>query len=242
MPVHRVQQLTRRRGSCPLAERRHSELSEDLGRRSSPPARNLCVARSVLNAPHMQRNHVTTPLRSASIAALMLSCFMAVSHAQTSETIVGVAARTPKDGKNLSVPVTIVINHMATAEERDAVVRAAKTGGSEAVRALLSTRDAVGTLQLGERSTPVKYAYVRATGSGRLITAITSERILVSATDGPQSRPATIGFALIELPDTEPGHGELMLGAKVRVNEWDAIVTDTYDPDDVMMLSNIGRK
>ena len=51
-----------------------------------------------------------------------------------------------------------------------------------------------------------------------------------------------MGFVLIELPDTEPGHGELMMAAKVRVDERDAIVTDTYDAEDVMMLSKIGRK
>ena len=188
----------------------------------------------------MHRHHITTLRRSASIVVLILLVFIGASHAQTGETIVGLASGTAKGGKTVSIPVTIVINHAATTEERDVLVRAVKTGGSEAVRTLLSTRNAVGTLQLGERSVPVKYAYVRTTGNGRLITAITSERIFASAPEG--SRPAAMGFVLIELPDTEPGHGELMMAAKVRVDERDAIVTDTYDSDDVLMLSNIGRK
>jgi len=190
----------------------------------------------------MHRHHIIKLLRPASIVALMLLALTAASPGQTGETIVGVASSNAKGGKSISVPVTIVINHAATTEERDAVIRAVKTGGSEAVRALLSSRNAVGTLQLGERSTPVKYAYVRSTGNGKLITAITSERILASAAQGPGSHPPTMGFVLIELPDTEPGHGELMMAAKVRVDERDAIVTDTYDAEDVMMLSKIGRK
>jgi hypothetical protein len=190
----------------------------------------------------MQRHHITTLRRPASVVTLILLAFMGASRAQTGETIVGTASGTAKGGKTISVPVTVVITHAATTEERDALVRAVKTGGSEAARKLLSTREAVGTLQLGGQSTPVKFAYVRTTGGGRLITAITSEQIPALAPRGPQSRPAAIGFVLIELPDSAPGHGELMMAAKVRIDEQDAIVTDTYDTDDVMMLSNIGRK
>jgi hypothetical protein len=176
------------------------------------------------------------------MVAFTLLALTAAARAQTGETIVGTASGTAKGGKTISVPVTVVITHAATTEERDALVRAVKTGGSEAGRKLLSAREAVGTLELGGRSTPVKFAYVRTTGRGRLITAITSEQIPALAPGGPQSRPAAMGFLLIELPDSEPGHGELTMAAKVRVDEQNAIVTDTYDADDVMMLSNIGRK
>jgi hypothetical protein len=185
---------------------------------------------------------MTKTLRSASIGAFVLLAFTPALRAQTTETMAGTASATAKDGKTVSIPVSVVINHAATNDERDALVRAVKTGGSEAARTLLSTRDAVGMLQLGGRSTPVKYVYVRSTGSGRLITVITSEQIPTPAPRGPQSRPPSIGLLLIELPDSAPGHGELMMAAKVRVDEQGAIVTDTYDPADVMMLSNISRK
>ena len=111
----------------------------------------------------------------------------AVSAQAQSETFSGTASLKTAGGVNANAPVTITIDRFATDADQAALVAAAKSGGT-AARDWLAKRADAGSLQVGGRKMPIKYAYVRKTAGGRLITVATAEPIaLAPSLRGPRS-------------------------------------------------------
>jgi hypothetical protein len=165
--------------------------------------------------------------------------------AQASETITATAQVTSGAGVQASAPVRLVVDRFSTDAERDEVMAALKQGGTASVRALLSARDQIGSLQVGKASTPVKYVYARPTGDGRLITAITAVPIAFVGSGLPGAPPKAgfeLGLVLLELTASRPGSGELVPAAKVRVDDHGGIVTEDYSPDVVRLSQVVGQK
>ena len=108
----------------------------------------------------------------------------------------------------MTAPVTIVVTRMTTDQERATVVDALKKGGTPAVvQALKALKDA-GYIEVGERRTTVKYAYVRPLGGGRLITVIAPTPIAHLGSDLPDAKPKAgfdLALALLEVMDSGPG-------------------------------------
>jgi hypothetical protein len=203
------------------------------------------VAQDVLIATGMRLHHLTRYVGLISIAGVALTLCDSAARAQTTETITATAQVTFASGANASAPFTIVIDRFATDADRDALVRAVKTDGSEAGRRLLAKHADAGTVQLGTRTAAVKYAFVRTVGDGRLITALTIEPLVFLGAGQPQAKPTSgydIGVVMIEVPSTGIGQGELVPAARIRIDEHDSVVTEAYTGVDVVRLSNVAKK
>jgi hypothetical protein len=177
--------------------------------------------------------------------AFVLLMFVASSvWAQARETMTATATVKSAGGASASAPLTAVIDRFATDAERDALVAAVKSGGTSAARDLLAKRSDAGSIQLGARRVPIKYAYSRTTGSGRLITLITAEPVVFVGAGVPDSKPKAgydLGLVLLDVNPSGSGQGELAPAAKVRVDAQNAIVTEDYGAD-LVHLSNVAKK
>src|SRR5262249_46376051 len=96
-----------------------------------------------------------------------------------------------------TAPLTIIVDKFSTDGERETLLKALKAGTPGAD--LLAKRRAVGSLQVGTRSAPIKYAYAVSTGDRRLITVVTGSPIVLDA-DGnaPAARPGDLGLVLLD--------------------------------------------
>jgi hypothetical protein len=145
-------------------------------------------------------------------------------------------------GGEASAPVTIVIRSFATDADRDALLAAVKKGSGEA-RDLLAARPAAGSFEVGGKATPIKYAYARSVGSGRLITVVTAEPIHFVGGDLPDAKPKAgydLGVALLQI-DGATSTGEVAPAAQIGVDAQGAIVTKDYGAE-VVRLTKITRK
>ena len=156
------------------------------------------------------------------------------------ETITATASVKNASGASTNAPVTVVVDRFATDAERDALLAAVKSGGTAAARELLAKQRDAGTIQVGAQRAPIKYAYARNAGAGRLITVITAQPL--GGTDAKPKPGFDLGLALLELTASGPGHGELSPAAKVRIDGQGAIVTEGATPADTVQLSNVAKK
>jgi hypothetical protein len=198
------------------------------------------VAQVVLVAIDMSVGGVVR-LTPCAIAMLMSATFIAL--AQQKETITALAGMTSAAGVATSTPLTLLIERFATDAERNALVRAVKKDGTEAARLLLMKRDDMGSLQLGGRTVAVKYVFELAFGGVRLITAMTTESILVPGEGlrgSNSTRTSGLGLVLVEITEGGTGSGEIIPAAgRIRVDDEDAIVTEAYGADNVVQLTNV---
>ena len=139
-----------------------------------------------------------------------------------------------------TTPLTIVVDKFSTAAERESLLKALKEGNSSG-RDLLARRPTVGSLHIGSRSTPIKYAYAVSTGDHRLITVVTGSPIVLDGAGGaaPATQPGfDLGLVLLELPSSGAGTGDLVPATKIRVEHDNSIVTEGASPD-LVKLSNV---
>jgi hypothetical protein len=108
---------------------------------------------------------------------------------QTSETLTADASVKSAAGVQATAPVVVAIKRYASDAERDALLAALKQGGTAAARQVLAKREDAGSVQIGGKQTPIKYAYARSTGSGRLITVVTAEPIVFIGAGLPDAKP-----------------------------------------------------
>jgi hypothetical protein len=153
-------------------------------------------------------------------------------------------ANVKKGGASATAPVTVAVTKYATDAERTAASNAVKQGGTKALQTLLASKPEVGSLQLGDRKTPIKLAIERPSGGGRLITVVTSEPILRLGEGLPESKPVAgydVALATFEVQSNGPGVGDLSPAAKVRMDDKGAFVVDDYGQA-VVWLNNIAVK
>src|SRR5262249_27808613 len=165
-----------------------------------------------------------------------LTVVLLLAPVEASERFTAAAAVKSDGGGAATVPLTIVVDTFATDAERASLLKAVKEG-STAGRDLLAKRPAVGSLQLGTRSTPIKYAYAVSTGDRRLITVVTGSPIVL---DGAAAvRPGfDLGLVLLDVPSSGSGTGDLVPATKIRVEQDNTIVTEDASPN-LVKLSNV---
>jgi hypothetical protein len=162
---------------------------------------------------------------------------------QGAETFTATASAKGSAGTKTS-PVTITIARLTTDAERATVAEALKRGGTAAVRETLAKMPDVGTLDVGQRKNPLKYAYQRTVGSGRIITLITDTPIAYLGEGGPDAKPKAgydLGLVLLDLSNPGKGSGELAPAARVKLNEAGAVVTEDYGAE-VVRLTDVQKK
>ena len=179
------------------------------------------------------------------VTGLMLAWSPAPSSAQgQSQTFTATASLKTKAGAETTAPVTIVITRLTTDSERDAVVGALKKDGTPGVVKSLKAMGDAGYIEVGERRTPLKYAYARPMSGGRLITVIAAAPIVHLGAGLPDAKPKTgfdLALALLDVKDAGSGTGELVPAATVKVNETGAIQTQDYGAETVR-LTNVQVK
>jgi len=179
-------------------------------------------------------------IRTTMIGVLLAAAGLS---AQAPAALTFTATATVKSpGKNASVPVTIRIDKFIADADRDAVLATLKGTDTAATQAALARLDDLGYIALGERRTPIKYAYARQTGDGRLITVVTAKAILYLGGSEPDAKPKQgydLALALLVLDGHDTGDGELAPAVKVKLDKG-AIVTDEYGSE-VVRLVKIAR-
>ena len=177
------------------------------------------------------------------VISLALAAFcLASAAAQTKDTFTGTAS-VKRGAVSASAPVSVTISKYATETDIETVRKAAKAGGSPALRKTLSALGDAGFIQVGERRTAIKFAANRSTGSGRLITILTAEPILYLGAGIPAAKPREgfdVGIAMLDL-DQKGGKGELAPAAKVNIDDGGAIVIEDYGAT-VVWLADLARK
>jgi len=182
------------------------------------------------------------PIAPIALAALL--GFLPSGLAHASETITATAHVKTAGGVEASAPVRIEIDRFSTDGERDALVAALQRRGTEGVRSVLATRDPIGSVHVGSVATPIKFASVRTTAGGRLITAVTGSPIAFMGAGVPGAKPTAgfdLGLVIVEVAASGSGRGELVPAAKIRADEQGAIATDDYSGE-VVQLSNVAGK
>jgi hypothetical protein len=140
--------------------------------------------------------------------------------------------------KKASVPVTIHIDQFIADADRDKVVAAVKANDQPGTTKILASLPDLGYITLGDKRTPLKYAYARPTGSGRLITVVTAQPLFFIGGAEKNAKPKKgydLGIALLVLDNNDAGDGELAPAVKVKA-ENGAIVTDDYGSEKVRLV------
>jgi len=176
------------------------------------------------------------------VAAAVLAAG-ATANAQGPGVTFKATASVKAPGKSASVPVTIRIERFVSDAERDTVVAAVKAHAAGEPQKTLAAMSDVGYIALGEKRTPLKYAYARSTGGGRLITVVTSQPVYFLGGSEANAKPKAgydIALALLVLDGQDTGDGELAPAVKLKVDAAGAIVTDDYGRD-VVRLTKIAK-
>jgi hypothetical protein len=168
-----------------------------------------------------------------------LLAFVNLSAAQAPANLTFTAtASVDAPGKKASVPVTIHIDRFITDADRDKLVAAVKANDHAATTKLLAGLPTIGSVKVLEKSTPIKYAYARPTGDGRLITVVTAQPIYYVGGAEKDAKPKAgydLGLALLVLNGQDSGDGELAPAVKIKVDNG-AVVTDDYGSEVVKLV------
>src|SRR5918993_571347 len=119
----------------------------------------------------------------------------------------------------------------------------ARTDERAGARQVLSTMADAGFIELGGRRTPIKFAGVRPTGSGRLVTILTAEPILFLGGAMPSAGPRQgfeVAGAMLDVNDAGAGIGELAPAARVALDAEGALRIEDYGAT-VVWLQDLSR-
>jgi hypothetical protein len=175
------------------------------------------------------------------IAAAVLT--VAAASAQTAPETFKATASVKQGEASATAPAVVTITRYASPEERDAVVKAVREQGTAGARKVLAAMGDAGFIELGARRTAIKFAAVRPTGSGRLVTVVTAEPILHLGAGIPSARPRDgfdVAVALLDVNDSGQGTGELAPGARIALDAAGALRIEDYGAT-VVWLEGLAR-
>jgi hypothetical protein len=185
----------------------------------------------------MRSNDFAAAMRVGVSGVLFLTCAVSQAQAQA-DTFTAAAAVTSGDAAN--VPLTIVVQRYTSDGKRKILVDALKKDGTQAARALLARERDVGSVQIGDRRTPIKYVYARETLTGRQVTAVTAQPIAFAGVVTPAAG-FDLGLVILDVDASGTGRGDLVPATKIRVNDEGAFETEDYNGV-VVRLSNVAAK
>jgi hypothetical protein len=146
-------------------------------------------------------------------------------------------------GATMTAPVTVVITRKTSDQSGvcDGCVEKERNRG--VVQSLKGLADA-GYIEIGDRRTPIKYAYVRPTDGGRLVTVVAPTPILHVGAGLPDAQPKAgfdLALAALDVKTAGAGSGELATAATVKVNDAGALQTQDYGAETIR-LTNVQVK
>jgi hypothetical protein len=187
----------------------------------------------------------TAGIRQLMLAIAVAAMPAASAQAQAPETFTATASVKTAAGATVTAPVQISIVRWTSDADRTKAMSALKTGDGAAVKKALEALPEAGTIQVGERKTPLRFARALSTGSGRLVTVVASQPILFLGAGVPEAKPKAgydLAFATFEVDASGKGAaGDLAPAAKLKLGANDAIVVDDYGAEAVR-LTGIARK
>lgn len=160
------------------------------------------------------------------------------------ETYAARAEMKTSDGKLRTAPVTISLDRMLTTAERDALLAAFKSGDAAALKKALAAQPSLGYVEGGKVNVPVKFAFPRSTGGGKIVTIVCNEPIIHIGGDVPDAKPKAgfdLAYVLLVLDADGKGTGEIAPAAKLKIRDDGALVTEDYGADTVW-LKDVVRK
>ena len=172
------------------------------------------------------------------VAISLAAAFVVAALTQSPETFTATA--TVRQGTtSASADVSVRIDRYATPDDRAALLKTVRAG-SAAVQKALSAHPDAGYIQVGDRRTPLKYAWKHTGTGGQLITVATAEPILHLGATRPNAAPKSGFDVAIALLDVNSGTGELAPAAKVGLDDSGAVRVEDYGAT-VVWLSKIVR-
>jgi hypothetical protein len=164
------------------------------------------------------------------VAISLAATFVVAALTQSPETFTATA--TVRHGtSSASAEVSVRVDRYASDTERSALIKATRDGGSAGVHKALNGRPDAGYVQLGERRTPIKYAWKTSLPDGQLVTVATAEPMLFLGAGVPQAKPKTgydVAIAILEVKNSGAGGGELAPAAKLAIDDSGAVRVDDY--------------
>jgi hypothetical protein len=155
------------------------------------------------------------------------------------ETYTGTAAFAEGAAGKPTIPLIVMVRRYATDAERRALIAAVKKGGAGSAHTLLAKRDTIGTVDVGGRTTPLKYAYAWDLNGRRQLTLVTADPVAMG--DVKHQPGYDVGFILLDLDASGRGTGDFVPAAKVHVDEQNAIVTE-HSSAGMLRLTGVTRK
>src|SRR5262249_38945494 len=144
---------------------------------------------------------------SGAAVALAAGAPVAFAHAQP-DTYGATASLKTAGGTAVTAPVVVSITRWTTDAERDKAMAALKSGGSEAFQKAIAGLPEAGTMQVGGKKTPLRYARALPVAGGNVISAATSEPMHYLSAGAPDAKPtAGYGMAVALFPVDAAGEG-----------------------------------
>lgn len=165
----------------------------------------------------------------ASFVTLLLASLSGLAAAQEAWT--ARAETKSADGKVLTAPVAFSVDRLLTVAERDAVLEAFKNGGQAAVKKAFAGMKQIGFVEAGGKKVPIKFAFARSMGSGRLLNLVCDQAIAYIGGNIPNAKPKEgfdLALAVLILDDAGNGNGEIVPAAKLKLREDGALTTEDY--------------
>jgi hypothetical protein len=170
--------------------------------------------------------------------------FLAVGVALGAESYTARAELKTADGKLRTAPVTVSLDRMLTTAERDTLLAAFKSGDAAALRRALAAQTSLGYVEGGKVKVPIKFAFPRSTGAGKVVTIVCDEPIVHIGGDVPDAKSKAgfdFAFVLLVLDAEGTGTGEIAPAAKLKLREDGALVTEDYGAETVWLM-DVARK
>jgi len=152
--------------------------------------------------------------------------------------------KTP-DGKLHTAPVTVSLDRILTPAERETIIEVFKTGDAAELKKALAAQPSLGYVEGGKTRVPIKFAFPRTTSDGRILTIVCDEPIVHIGGDVPDAKPKAgfdFAFLLLVLDAAGNGTGEIVPGAKLKLREDGALVTEDYGAQTVWLKDVVSRK
>ena len=139
--------------------------------------------------------------------------------------------------------VRVQVDRYGTEDQRAALIKAVRSGDPATVTKALASLPDAGYIELGERRTPIKFAGLRETPDGQLITVVTATPLVFLGAGLPAAKPTSgfdVAVAILEVKKGDSGMGELAPAAKVGVDKGGALVIQDYGKT-VVVLNRVAR-
>jgi len=177
-------------------------------------------------------------IRTCVLCLIGLTVIVRPARAQ-GETFTGTADLKGPGGAAASTPITMSISQYTSAGDREDMLAALKRSLAEA-RAFLVKKKDLGSIQIGARQTPIKYAYAYVTPTGRLISIATTVPIETGTPRTPRAG-FDVGVIFLDLPASGPSSGQIFPNANVKVDVDGSIVAEDASGE-VVRLTNVAKK